>query len=212
MGLYSWSALYQQSPIPAEGGLFKRENFTIIDYLPDCALTVRFWDLAMSAKTSADYTVGVKMALQTNGRSAVLDVERHQIEWDGVTPLIAQVALRDGPDVLIGLEEKGYMSRVVQELAATPGLHHYGIWGYPKDTDKLTNALPFAARVGAKLVDVLQAHWTRDFLDELCAFNKGAHDDQVDAAAGAYAMLGGPLVTEGAINYASDGGISSSVY
>jgi predicted phage terminase large subunit-like protein len=173
---------------------------------------VRFWDLAMSEKTSADYTVGVKMGLQTNGRIVILDVERHQIEWDNVTPLVARVALEDGSDVLIGLEEKGYMSRAVQQLIIDPRLHHYGIWGYPKDKDKLTNALPFAARVGAEMVDIVDSYFTDTFLDEVCSFPLAANDDQVDAASGAYEMLGGPQAMEGAINYASDGGISSSVY
>lgn len=189
MTAYSYSALYDQSPIAAAGGLFKAENFTIIRYAPQCSTVVRFWDLAMSEKTSADFTVGVKMGLQTNGRPVVLDVRRKQVEWDNVTPFMADVALSDGPAVTVGFEQKGYMSRAGKALVKDSRLHRYKIFGYPKETDKVTNALPFAARVGQQFVDIVEGHWNDDFLDELMSFPRGAHDDQVDAAAGAYEML-----------------------
>jgi predicted phage terminase large subunit-like protein len=180
--------------------------------VPDCTQIVRFWDLAMSAKTSADYTVGVKLGTQPSGRLAVLDVVRQRVEWEGVKPLIAETALGDGPQVRVGIEEKGYMSRAIQQLVLDPDMHPYAFFGYPKEVDKLTNALPFAARVGAGVVDVVQAHWTREYLDELCAFNKGAHDDQVDASAGAYTMLGEGTGEDGDLNYATPYVVSSSPY
>jgi len=204
MGEYSFSALYQQHPVPAEGGLFKRRNFNVVPMpAPDSLVqVVRFWDLAMSEKTSADYTVGVKMAQGVDGRIKVLDVARRQLEWPDVTPFIAETALKDGPGVQIGFEEKGYMSRAGQELVADPRLHMFGIWGYPKAKDKVTNALPFAARVGQQVVDVVDGYWTREYLEELCSFDKGAHDDQVDASAGAYEMLDSG-VFEGGLNVAA---------
>jgi predicted phage terminase large subunit-like protein len=35
----------------------------------------------------------------------------------------------------------------------------------------------------------LEAQWNEAFIEELCAFNNGAHDDQVDAAAAAFRAL-----------------------
>ncbi len=200
IGSYSWSALYQQEPVPAEGGLFKRANFNRITVVPECSQVVRFWDLAMSEKTTADYSVGTKMGMGLDGRTKVLDVARRQIEWDELIGFMADTALRDGPDVVIGFEEKGYMSRAGQALATDSRLHNFSIFGYPKDTDKVTNALPFASRVGLQMVDVLEGHWTETFIDELCGFPKWTHDDQVDSACGAYEMLGSEAV--GALNVA----------
>lgn len=195
MTAYSWGALYDQSPIAAEGGLFKAANFTIIHFVPECTQVARYWDLAMSEKTSADFTVGVKMGIQANGREVVLDVQRKQLEWDEVTRWMAEVALKDGPRVTIGFEKKGFMSRAGKALVADKRLHNFSVFGYPKDTDKLTNALPFAARVGQQVVDVVEAHWNDEFLDELMSFPRGANDDQVDAAAGAHEMLGRRPIT-----------------
>lgn len=211
-GEYNWLALYQQRPIAAEGGLFKRANFNMIPASAVGELTqrVRFWDLAMSEKTSADYSVGTLMGMGADGRIKVLDVVRRQVEWDQLASLMADTALRDGPNVVIGFEQQGYMSRAGQALAQDPRLHLFSIFGYPKDKDKLTNALPFAARVGLQVVDVVEAHWTADWLDELCSFPRGAHDDQVDASAGAYEMLSSGVFDAGAMNYAEEYGIDSA--
>lgn len=211
LGPYSWSALYQQNPVPSEGGTFKREWFRTSPYIPELTQVVRYWDLAMSEKTSADYTVGVKMGMGVDGHLYVLDVQRVQKEWGDVTPFLVDIAHQDGPNVMIGLEEAGYMSRAVQDLIDNNTLHHHAIWGYPKHKDKFTNALPFAARCAAGNVVVLERHWTRDYIDELCSFDKGAHDDQVDASAGAYTMLGSPYIA-GDLNYADDYSIGEGTY
>jgi len=191
VGEYVWNALFQQRPMASEGGLFKRANFNRIQQAnpTEFLRVVRFWDLALSEKTSADYTVGAKMAKTKTGRYVILDVARRQLEWDDVTAFIAEVAVKDGASVVIGFEKKGYMSRAGKTLAKDGRLGHHAIFGYPKDVDKYTNALPLAARVGEQMVDILDTYFTDTFLDELCAFNQGANDDQVDAAAGAYEML-----------------------
>jgi hypothetical protein len=58
LGSYSFSALYQQRPTPIEGGLFKRAWFmnNIIEKLPVGVKLVRAYDLAVSTRTTADYT------------------------------------------------------------------------------------------------------------------------------------------------------------
>lgn len=214
-GPYSWNALYQQRPVPSEGGLFKRENFQRIRTLPEFDQVVRFWDLAMSAKTSADYTAGVKIGVTENGRIVIADVVHERKEWGDVPELMAQTMLTDGPLCVQGIEEKGYMSRAVQDLNADGRLRGYAVFGYPKEVDKLTNALPFAAKVAAGLVYVLEDVWTDAFIEELCSFtgNGDETDDQVDAAAGAWNMLaGGAAGLAGNIEYADEGAIGSSYY
>jgi predicted phage terminase large subunit-like protein len=49
--------------------------------------------------------------------------------------------------------------------------------------------MPFAAACEAGLVDIERGAWNRDFLDELCGFPTGKHDDQVDAASDAFNYL-----------------------
>lgn len=206
MGDYSWSALYQQRPIPAQGNIFKRGRLMpFVDDVPAMEEVVRFWDLAMSAATSADYTVGVKIGRGVDGHYYVLDVARAQLDWGSVVPFLARVMLADGESVAQGVEQTGFMARAVQELNADERLHGHQVWGYPVDTDKLTRALPFAAKCGAGLVRVVNAGWSADFIDELCSFPNSAHDDQVDASSGAWAMLGAGFTDFGSIAYAGYG-------
>lgn len=191
MGDYSFQALYQQQPVAASGGIFHRAQFNIIDSPPsDLKTVVRFWDLALSEKTTADYTVGAKLGLTDSGRFVVLGIDRFRLTWKAAQDRIVQTALLDGPKVQIGVEKVLFQVAAVEELIRRPVLHDYSIKGYAPHGDKLTRSLPFAARVDAGMVDVVRGPWTQDFIDELCSFASGKHDDQVDAATGAYTMLG----------------------
>lgn len=203
MGDYSFSALYQQRPVPAEGGIFKRAWFHRVSHTPEIVHTVRYWDLAMSSKETADYTVGVKIGQAQDGHYYILDVTRFQLEWGDVVPKMAEVAIADGASVMIGVEEAGFMSRAIQELNQDHRLHGYAVFGYPVDRDKVTRALPFAARLSAGTVHVVDNYWTDDYLDEMCSFPNGAHDDQVDASSGAWAMIGSSMI-DGTMSYASE--------
>jgi predicted phage terminase large subunit-like protein len=216
LGPYSWSALYQQQPTPAEGGLFKREYFEPlmdVTMLPPMQHAVRYWDLAMSAKTSADYTVGVKIGQGGDGHYYVLDVVRRQLEWGDVVPFMAETMLADGQTVSQGIEEAGYMSRAVQDLNGDYRLHNHGIFGYRVDKDKVTRALPVAAKAASNTLHIVAAHWTGAFLDEVCSFPKAAHDDQVDALAGAWIMIGDEGWAYGEQTHAGNPrAVSASVY
>jgi phage terminase large subunit-like protein len=44
--------------------------------------------------------------------------------------------------------------------------------------------------------------WNSAYLDELCAFPEGPHDDQVDASSGAFAKLAAPVHRVGVVAYA----------
>ncbi len=190
IGDYDFSALFDQSPTPQGGGLFKRDKFKLIDAEPaGITKRVRFWDLATSEKTSADYTAGELRGLTANRDEVVLDMRRGQIDWDAVPDFIVKTALVDGPKVEIGIEKAFIQSRAVKAVLKRPELHNYSIRGYEPESDKWTRALPAAARVGEGMVYVLNRAWTEDYLTEMCAFPFGGNDDQVDADSGAHLML-----------------------
>lgn len=209
LGPYSFAALYQQSPVSAEGGLFKRAWFyPLVQYAPTMLRTVRYWDLAMSEKTHADYTVGVKLGQGSDGHFYILDVVRRQVDWGNLVPWMADVMLGDGENCAQGVEQQGYMSKAIQDLNVDARLRHHRIMGYTKHKDKVTSALPFAARLADsnKVIHCLDASWTETYIDELCAFPYGANDDQVDASSGAYDMIassgvvGGMMIQESTIS------------
>lgn len=56
--------------------------------------------------------------------------------------------------------------------------------------DKVIRAIPAAARIQAGMVYFLAgAPWLGDYKAELTAFNKGAHDDQIDVTSYAVNFL-----------------------
>lgn len=192
-GEYPFASLYQQHPTSKEGGLFKTVKFIIIDELPtDIIRIVRYWDLAMSEKEAADYTVGAMLGQTKTGSIIVMDIERFQKEWDEVPGEIKKIAQRDGNHIQIGVEAVFFQNRAVKQLARDNDLFSFVIKGYKVETDKYTRALPLAARVGMGQVFVMRRAWTLGYIDEMTAFPKGAHDDQVDASSGAFAMLAVP--------------------
>lgn len=190
VGEIVWAGEYTQVPRAAEGGLFKRDRFNVIEQEPsNIGKRVRYWDLALSEKETADYTVGLLMGFTSDRRIIILDVKRYRIEWDEAEAKLAYEIPLDGTRTEHGIEGAFYHVRAVTKLLRRPELHNYTIRAITPDKDKYTRALPFAARVGAGLVDVLRRGWTDTFIEELCAFPNGAHDDQTDGASGAYLML-----------------------
>lgn len=194
MGEYDFSALYQQRPIPAGGRLFDTAAIGILDTAPECVQSVRFYDLAVTAKRTADYTVGLKLGLLRDESLAVLDVWRGQRELPDIHEAIVQNAAIDGPDTRIRLEAEKAGIVQLQFLLRDARMRPYTIDALAPQGDKFTRAGPVAARVNAGRLKLVRGDWNRAFLDELSTFPVGAHDDQVDALSGAYAMLAAPPI------------------
>lgn len=196
MGEYSFEALYQQNPRPRDGGLFRRSAIAehILNEPPsDIVRRVRYWDLAMSDKKTADWTCGVLLGYTTNGNIIVLDVARAQVDWSVVPSFISEVMLRDGPSVPQGIEGAFYQSQMTATLLRMPALMRHSIRAFPVETDKWQRALPWSARWGAGQVYLLRRTWTSAYIDEHCSFPQGTHDDQVDASSGALNALAGAM-------------------
>ena len=65
----------------------------------------------------------------------------------------------------------------------------YDFRGVPASGAKEVRAYPVASRAEAGELLLVSGRWNTEFIDELCAFPQGPHDDQVDALAGAFAHL-----------------------
>jgi len=59
------------------------------------------------------------------------------------------------------------------------------------DENKETRAIPLSSQAEIGNVDMLEGDWNDDFISELEDFPNGSHDDQVDAASGAFNELSG---------------------
>lgn len=182
------AALYQQRPRPKEGGFFKREWFEIVDFPPAIGERVRAWDRA-ATDGGGDWTAGVRMCRTPEGLYFVEDVQRFQLSPGRRDPLIRQTAQLDTRAVSIFGEQEPGAAGKSDALAFAKLLDGFTVHTEPSTGDKTVRAGPFASAAEGQRVKLVRGPWNRDFLDELCDFPKGVHDDQVDAAAAAYNQL-----------------------
>jgi predicted phage terminase large subunit-like protein len=141
-------------------------------------------DLALSTKTTADYTAIVAMCRDASGTVCILDAQRIQAPFHSVLQFVQQMAEKWRPSV-IAIEQVQYQAAVVQELLRTTTLP---VMGVRPDKDKLTRFLPLLARYEQGLVTHAPSlpAW---FEEELLTFPMGQNDDSVDAASYAFDAL-----------------------
>lgn len=185
----SYFALYQQRPMEQEGDVFKRSWFEIVKEIPAEATRIRYWDRAATAG-DGDYTVGTLMA-ENEGIFYIEDIIRGQWSSGERDKIILQTAQTDGGDVAVYFEQEGGSSGVDSANALIRLLVGFSVHADRVTGDKATRAEPFAAQCEGLNVRLKKALWNAEWLDELCSFPNGVHDDQVDSASGAFNKITG---------------------
>lgn len=189
LGPYWFNALYQQRPREVAGSIFKRQFFKyatltgdLLDLggekkfiLPMCRV-FQTCDPAASTKTTADYFVLGTWAQTPNNDLVLLDILRTRLEGPDQVNLFKQQYARWKP-AFQAVESAG-VGKTLYQMLVREGLP---VKELKADTDKLTRALPAAARMEAGTIYFLQgASWLHEVEEELLSFPNGAHDDQVD--------------------------------
>jgi predicted phage terminase large subunit-like protein len=207
LSAYTFASVYQQAPVSAAGNFFRAQAFRYwrpdaggldpaallrrhapagawitSEGLPvDLADCWRFatCDLAASTKTSADWTVISVWAIGRDGSLILLDRARGRAEMSDHFAMARPLRDRWRFDTLFVPHE--FWAKTLTEDARQAGVP---VAEVVTENDKVTRAIPAAARLHAGKV-IFPAHdvapWVEtEWEPELLAFNKGAHDDQVD--------------------------------
>lgn len=189
LGSYSFAALYQQNPVPLDGGIFKRSWFTrVVDKAPGGLKWFRGYDLAVSINTTADYTASVRCAVDKQGNIYIADAFRARIEYPEQRRYIIE-RMTEETDTSHGIEAALHGQALVQELLRETRLMRCVLRSVRTDKDKVTRALVWAAKAEAGKVILVGGTWIEEFLEEVCSFPNGSHDDQVDAMSLAFRMM-----------------------
>lgn len=192
---------------PNAGELFKRSYFKIINLeeVPFLANKIRYWDRAATVPSEVnpdpDYTAGVKLGLDEYGRSYIFDVSRDRIEPFDVEQLIKTMAKVDGRPVSIGIEQDPGSAGKMEADYYIRQLVGFDVEAYPKNKNKLAYWKPFAAQAKAGNVYLVRGPWNEAFLQEAEGVTDGTqkgHDDQMDAASGAFMVLSSGISSSGA--------------
>lgn len=197
LGSYAAAGQLQQRPAPREGGMFKKMWFPIVRGIPLGTRFVRGWDLA-ATQDGGDWTVGVKIGVQPNGRFIIANVVKGQFSSANVERLLVNTASQDGYDCKISIPQdpgqagKDQASYLVSKLAG------YMVSATPESGGKEKRAEPMAAQAEAGNIDVVEGDWNDAFFEELGIFPNGTKD-QTDAASRAFNELA--LKNQGMLDY-----------
>jgi len=175
-----------------EGSVANRGWFGIAPQKPKAVRSARFWDIAASVKNvhneDPDYTVGALLSY-VNMVYYVEDIVRGRWTPGEVESIIKRTAKQDGRRIVIGIEQEPGSAGKITGVNFVKMLAGYPVRLVRHTGDKLTRAMPFLAQAEHGAVKLIRGKWNDPFLDEVADFPVGVHDDQIDAAAGAFQML-----------------------
>jgi predicted phage terminase large subunit-like protein len=193
LGTYGYAGQMQQRPIPEGGAFFQREWFKIEPAAPvRFKNLVRYWDLAGAKPGKGDWTVGALVGeafSNDGGRFWVLHVDRFQKPADERNAAILQRAVLDKqmyPGTKTFIEQppglgKESVDNLVRLMAG------YDCEADRVSRDKVTRAEPMKAQARAGNFRIVESkEWNEPFLECLALFPNAPHDDDVDAASGAF--------------------------
>lgn len=185
IGSLTFSAQYQQSPLPAEGNIVKREwidryAYTVLPEVPGIRYVVQSWDIATTTSPNNDYSVCTSW-LATKQDVHLVDVWRGRLTTPDLRLKIVELA-RHFKAATILIEEASFGLSLLQDFwqQTPPGMVRP--IGIKPVGDKLDRMHLQSARFENGTVHLpKEAPWLADYLTELLGFNNTRHDDQVDS-------------------------------
>ncbi len=207
LGSMGFAAQYQQRPVPAGGGQFKKlwfRYFTQEDthyclespdaikriLIESCQKIITV-DLAISQKQSADYTVISVWAITPDRELLLIDCLREHLDNPDQQKHIQLLYQRYQPGY-IQIENVAYQLAIIQQLLrmGLPAREYRPV------KDKVSRASTAAVLYEAgRVYHPRTASWLADWEDELLMFPMGAHDDQVDTVSMACDAVSGPTAS-----------------
>jgi predicted phage terminase large subunit-like protein len=180
MGSQTFSAQYQQAPVPPGSALIQWHWFKTYDCLPKRGPNdriVQSWDTASKTSPKNDYSVCTTWLIHGNDYY-LLDVLRRRLEYPDLRRLILSHWQQHGsPTVLI--EDTGPGMHLNQELQREGKLRPVPV---RPEGEKVLRMEAQTGPIESGYVHVpAEAPWLGDFQIEMMQFPYGRHDDQVDS-------------------------------
>jgi len=189
--LTDWYALYQQQPRPAEGVFFGERDFAVVERAPEGLKWVRYVDLALSERTTADWNATVAEAVDADGNLYLRDMLRVR-GWNEFRVRLKALMLSPlEVGTLWGIEDVAFQALAFQELARDPDLVGVAMKQEKPKGDKVERARALQTRAAAGKVRLVRGAWNQAFILEALDFPNGRHDDQIDTASGGLQLLAG---------------------
>ena len=188
--LRDYPAQFQQQPASESGAHFHRAWLPVREVRPagEPVARCRFWDLASTKQrpgTDPDWTAGALVSRWPDGFYSVDDVVRLRDTPGVVDQTILAVAQQDGHGVRVRIEQQIGTGGVFQAAAYLKLLVGFDFAPVKPTGEKSTRWRPLSVQAEGGNVWLAEGEWNDSFVRELCEL-PGRHDDQADAAAGAF--------------------------
>ena len=184
-----WSALYQQNPVPDDGGYFTKSQFKRGGLPPLRESNVFIaWDFAISEKKQNDYTVGVVGLQDTDDVLHIAEIVRFKSNDSFfIVESILNLSSRWASNTqVIGLED-GQIYRAIEALLKKRMRErrmYPPIQVLRPITDKLARGRALQGRMEQGVVSFnTLGEWYDEARAEMLRFPAGVHDDIVDSLA-----------------------------
>ncbi len=180
LGDSGYAGQHQQRPFSAEGEVFKRGGLQLwpeAQPLPQFSTVVVSLDTAFKTKEESDYSVGFAIGQFDKGYM-LLDRVRGRFAYPALKQIMTEWATRWKPSAVL-VEDAASGQSLIQDLQFGTSLPVVAV---RPDGDKLMRAHTIVPLWESNRIFVAAGTvWIPEFLEELHAFPKSPHDDQVDA-------------------------------
>lgn len=191
VGSRDWNALYQQNPIPSEGGIIKVDWLKRYETLPvDKLRLFQSWDTAYKAKLTNDPSVCTTWLQTKDGKFYLIESYVMRGEYADVKRAIQSKYDQFKPQAVL-IEDKASGQSLIQELRHTP----IPVIAIQPNGDKITRLNSVSTMFEAGQIFLPErAAWLADYEHELLSFPLAAHDDQVDSTSQALEWAKGKMI------------------
>ena len=181
IGSFEFASLYQQTPVPSEGAIIKKEWIRTYRELPYVKNYSWSWDTAIKVGQENDYSVGQLWAECENGYYLV-DMVREKLEYPDLRRAVQSLYNKYKSSEII-IEDKASGQQVIQDLKRMGNLPVIGVIpGKQMPTTKLERMQLVSPIFEAGKVFIPEVEkWSWDFIHEMVIFPQGKHDDICDA-------------------------------
>lgn len=183
LGESGFAGQHQQRPFAAGGEVFKEGPLQLWGAdspLPHMRQIVISLDTAFKELETSDFSVGFVLGKFDGLQSGLflLDRVRGRYSYPVLLAIVRELAARWRPSAVL-IEDAASGQSLIQSLKASSALP---VRAVRPDGDKLSRAHTVVPTWEAgRIFAQAQAPWLSEFLEELHAFPKAPHDDQVDA-------------------------------
>ncbi|HET9285443.1 MAG TPA: phage terminase large subunit [Candidatus Angelobacter sp.] len=200
MGSWAFNGQYQQSPAPLDGGIIKRQWVRFYRQLPEkFDFMVQSWDCTFSGGTDNDFVAGQVWA-RSGSKYYLLPYRTYdRLDFGPTMAAIKTCHVKFPGAHAILIENKANGPAIISELQKEIG----GVIAVNPEGGKLARAQAMAPLWESGSIELpdpqlFDAPWIEDYLHNICAFPKAAHDDDVDATSQALiymrTRLGGGII------------------